>query len=564
MKKLITLAMLACCTCSYAGKNSLPNIIPAPKSIEMSSGSFNVKGAFVNYDQSLEKRTVDAVARLADELYVATGRVSSVASAAGIDASTPLKQLKGIYFITDSSLPAEAYDIEIGKRAVKVTASDHNGFIYALSSIRQMLPVELNAGKTVSGVNWKLPCCVIKDSPRFGYRGLMLDSSRHFWSVAEVKRFLAIMSVYKLNRLHWHLTDDQGWRVEIHKYPRLTDIGAFRAQTALPYSPEFDGKRYGGYYTREEIKDIVAYAETLGITIVPEIDLPGHMVAALASYPELGCTGGPYEVRTQWGISKDVLCPGKESTFEFLEGVLDELCELFPGEYIHIGGDECPKTKWESCPDCQARIAALGLKSDNNGTKEQRLQNYVTKRIQDHLATKGRKIIGWDEILEGDLAPGATVMSWRGTKGGIKASAKGFDVVMSPNTYCYFDYYQSDKWDEEPIGIARGRKTLPLGKVYGYEPFEGFEAGAEKHILGVQANLWTEYVAENDHLEYMLLPRLLALSEVQWCPEGSKDYEGFLAKVAAYHIPLLDILGYNYRPLSFPNERGLSNSNLKN
>ena len=548
MKRLLTLALIACCTCSYAG-NKLPDIVPAPKSIEMQSGSFNVKGACVNYDQSLEKRTVDAVAKLADDLYVATGRVSSVASAAGIGVSTPLKQLKGIYFVKDASMPAEAYTIEVGGRAVKVSASDHNGFIYAISSIRQMLPVELLSGKTVSGVKWKLPCCVIKDSPRFGYRGLMLDSSRHFWRVEEVKRFLAIMSVYKLNRLHWHLTDDQGWRVEIHKYPRLTDVGAFRAQTALPYSPEFDGKRYGGYYTQEEIKDVVAYAENLGITIVPEIDLPGHMIAAMASYPWLGCDGGPYEVRTQWGIDKRVLCPGKDSTFEFLEGVMEELSELFPGEYIHIGGDECPKKSWGACPHCQAKIAELGLVSDEHGTKEQRLQNYVTKRMQDFLATKGRKIIGWDEILEGDLAEGATVMSWRGTKGGIKASAKGFDVVMSPNTYCYFDYYQSDRWDEEPIGIARGRKFLPLEKVYGYEPFEGFTPGAEGHILGVQANLWTEYIAEESHLEYMLLPRLLALSEVQWSPAGTKDYEAFLAKVKARHLPMLDILGYNYRKL---------------
>ena len=305
-----------------------------------------------------------------------------------------------------------------------------------------------------------------------------------------------------------------------------------------------DGVRYGGYYTQEQMRDIVAYAESLGITVIPEIDLPGHMMGALAAYPHLGCTGGPYEVWTRWGISDQVLCPGKEDMFKFLEDVFTELMDIFPSEYIHIGGDECPKSEWEKCPECQARIKELGIKATKGHTAEQYLQNYVTARVQKFLNDHGRKIIGWDEILEGDLAKGATVMSWRGVKGGIQASSMGFDVIMTPNTYCYFDYYQSQDMEKEPFGIGG---DLPLEKVYGYEPLEGLDAEQQKHILGVQANLWTEYIATPEHLEYMLLPRLDALSEIQWCDPSRKDVERLKTALKDNLFKIYDTMGYNYR-----------------
>lgn len=426
-----------------------------------------------------------------------------------------------------------------------VKASSFNGFLYAVQTLKQLTSVKVFGSEPDPAEKFLFPCVEIKDKPRFAYRGMHLDCSRHFFSVEEVKRYLDIMAVYKLNRFHWHLTDDQGWRVEIKKYPKLTEIGAFRNGTVIKKDwGSNDGIRYGGYYTQDQMKDIVAYAAGLGITVIPEIDLPGHMMGVLAAYPELGCTGGPYEVWTRWGVSEQVLCPGKEAMFSFLEDVFTELMDIFPSEYIHIGGDECPKTEWEKCPACQARIKQLGIKADGQHSAEQFLQSYVTARVQKFLNDHGRRIIGWDEVLEGELAEGATVMSWRGTEGGIKASAMGFDVIMTPNTYCYFDYYQSEDQDKEPFGIGG---FLPWDKVYSYEPLEGLNDSQQKHILGVQANLWTEYVATPEHLEYMLLPRMNALSEVQWCEPENKDIERFKAAMEAESFKIFDILGYNYR-----------------
>jgi hexosaminidase len=371
----------------------------------------------------------------------------------------------------------------------------------------------------------------------------MLDVSRHFFSKEEVMDLLETMVSYKFNRFHWHLTDDQGWRVEIKKYPRLTEIGAFRNGTVVKKDwNSNDGIRYGGYYTQDQMKDIVAYADKLGITVIPEIDLPGHMMGALAAYPELGCTGGPYEVWTRWGISDQVLCPGKEAMFTFLEDVFTELMDIFPSEYIHIGGDECPKSEWEKCPECQARIKELGIKGTKEHTAEQLLQSYVTARVQKFLNDHGRKIIGWDEILEGDLAAGATVMSWRGTEGGIEAARRGFDVVMTPNSHMYIDYYQSQERDKEPLCIGG---LVTVEKLYSYEPYDGTVPGTEDHILGVQANLWTEYVTSPEFLEYMLLPRMCALSEVQWCNADRKDYARFDASLD-HTFQMLDVMGYTY------------------
>ena len=553
MKKLYIIAIALLLGSFLEAKKAEPafNIIPEPQSISVAKGTFKVKGANFNYDSFLETRTVAAIAKLSDGIVLGSGKVSSLAVAAGVNYGTPIESLHGVYFLKDATMKPEEYKIEIAKNAVKITSADHNGFLYAISTFKQLLPVDIYAGKPAVKADWKVPCCTIKDAPRFGYRGIMLDCARHFFTVAEVKKYLDVCAMYKINRFHWHLTEDQGWRLEIKKYPLLTEIGSFRAGTQTTKDRSVhDGKRYGGYYTQAQVKEIVEYADKLGITVIPELDLPGHMLGALASYPWLGCTGGPYQVWTRWGVCDQVLCVGKETTFEFLFNVLDEICELFPSEYIHIGGDECPKKEWDKCPVCQAKMDELGLVDNENGTRGQKLQNYVTKRVQDYLATKGRKIIGWDEILEGELKEGATVMSWRGTKGGEKASAMGFDVIMSPTTYCYLDYRQGDTEMDMSMGAGYPKKKAYDAKnLYDYEPLSGIEAGAEKHILGVQANMWTEWVHNDPELFYMLIPRLQALSEVQWTLPENRHYGRWEQKMNARHLKTMEILGYNYRPL---------------
>ncbi len=547
MKKIasiVTLALLLASGAINAKKTeTVINVIPYPQSVEVGKGTFKGAGANFNCDQSIDARTQNAIREFADRISLVSGRVSSYATPVGLGKNCD--KVKGFIFLNDAGLAGEEYSISISKTSCTVRASSYNGFLYALQTLRQLTSVSIFSGNPDPAEKFFFPCVRIQDKPRFGYRGMHLDCSRHFFSVEEVKKYLDIMAAYKLNRFHWHLTDDQGWRAEIKKYPKLTEVGAFRNGTVIRKDwGSNDGVRYGGYYTREQMRDIVAYAGKLGITVIPEIDLPGHMMGALAGYPELGCTGGPYEVWTTWGISDKVLCPGKEAMFTFLEDVFTELMDIFPSEYIHIGGDECPKSEWEKCPACQARIKELGIKGDGRHTAEQFLQSYVTARVQKFLNDHGRRIIGWDEVLEGELAEGATVMSWRGTEGGIKASAMGFDVIMTPNTYCYFDYYQSQDQDKEPFGIGG---NLPLEKVYGYDPLDGLDAGQRKHILGVQANLWTEYIATPEHLEYMLLPRMAALSEVQWCAPEAKDIERFKSALRAESFRIYDTLGYNYR-----------------
>ena len=410
---------------------------------------------------------------------------------------------------------------------IEVRASQFPGFLYALQSLEQLLPAAVYGTEPAPDAAWEVPCVKIADAPRFAYRGMHLDVARHFFSVDEVKRYIDVMAIHKLNTLHWHLTDDQGWRIEIKRYPELTAVGSIRKATVVRKEwGTYDGTPYGGFYTQDEIRDVVKYAADRGVTVIPEIDLPGHMLAALTAYPELGCTGGPYEVWGRWGVADDVLCPGREKTFEFLEGVLTEVMELFPSEYIHIGGDECPKVRWEKCPRCQAKIRQLGLKDDGEHTAEHYLQSYVTDRIGKFLAQHGRRIIGWDEILEGRAPSDAVVMSWRGSEGGIAAAKLGHDVIMTPNSHFYFDYYQSLDTDAEPFGIGG---YIPMEQVYSYDPaFPELTPEQQKHILGVQANLWTEYVLSDEHLEYMLLPRLAALSEVQWCLPETKDWNRFI------------------------------------
>ena len=512
---------------SVNGKESLP-IVPYPYKVSMKTGHINAYGAKVTA-KGLSADEVSIVREFGDMLAEASGHRKG-------------KSL--IAFIHDRTLAEEEYGIEILEDRIEVRSASYSGTLYAIMSLMQLLPAGVYSGTYTPGEDWNIPCASIKDRPRFGYRGMLLDCSRHFFETDEIYRLLDLMSYYKLNRFHWHLTDDHGWRAEIRRYPLLTEVGAWRDGTMVGHDMSSnDGIRYGGFYTQEQLRDVVEYASRRGIEVIPEIDLPAHMVSALAAYPWLGCTGGPYSPMTVWDISKDVLCAGKDSSFMFIEGVLEEICDIFPSEYIHIGGDECPKVRWKACADCQARIRELGLEDTDEWTAEHYLQSYVMKRVQDFLATKGRKIIGWDEILEGNLSPGATVMSWRGTSGGIRAAENGFDAIMTPNGYCYLDYCQSDRPELEPIGIGH---YVPVEKCYSYEPLEGIPEDKASHILGVQCNLWTEFIATPEHLEYMLLPRLLAISEVQWSSPDTKDFIRFRTDLRSHQLPLLQSLGYSY------------------
>ena len=507
------------------------HVIPMPEDVTVGEGVFPVTGAAIQVDENIDPASVRAIWRFRSAVETATGKALHSGE-------------NGFNFILNPNLSEEQYAIQVKADGVTVEASALNGFVYACETLKQMLPPAIYGNEKVKA-DWVLPAVSILDQPRFAYRGMHLDPCRHFFSIEETKRYLDVMTAYKMNRFHWHLTEDQGWRMEIKAYPKLTEVGAWRNGTVIKKDWDSnDGIRYGGFYTQEEMKEIVAYAADRGITVIPEVDLPGHMVAALAAYPELGCTGGPYEVWTRWGVAKDILCAGNEDVFKFLEGVLTEVMDIFPSEYIHIGGDECFNRReaapWDSCPKCAARMKKLGIKKGPEA--KHYLQNYVTDRVQQFINAHGRKIIGWDEVLEGNLSEGATVMSWRGTKGGIKAASMGFDVVMTPTDYAYFDYYQSRERDKEPFAIGG---YLPVEKVYGYEPFDGMAAGSEDHILGVQANMWTEYIATPEHLEYMLMPRMAAISEVQWCSANRKDFDRFDASLE-HTFAILDAMGMNY------------------
>lgn len=551
---LAVLSALICLSCSRNGAEE-PVLIPYPLSVEAGYGTFDVSGSTFYADTLLGSRTYAAVEDFRSKLSEASGKAS---------AWVQNPSAAGFAVVCDPSLGNEEYKLDVTRRGVVVKASGLNGAVYALETVKQLLPVGIYAPQKAGNCSWELPAVKISDKPRFSYRGLHLDPARHFFDVAEVKRYIDIMVMHKMNTFHWHLTDDQGWRIEIRKYPKLTEVGAYRNKTLIGHlssNQGFDHTRYGGFYTQDQIREVVEYAASKGVTVIPEIDLPGHMLAALAAYPEYGCTGGPYEVWGQWGVSEDVLCAGKEETFVFIEDVLTEVMELFPSEYIHIGGDESPKVRWEKCPACQARIRELGLKDTEEHTAEHYLQSYVTARVEKFLNEKGRKIIGWDEILEGELAPNATVMSWRGVGGGIQAARMGHDAIMTPNTYFYLDYCQSSDRDSEPLGIGG---YLPVEKCYSYEPYAANMTDDEKkHIIGVQANLWTEYIKTADHLEYMLLPRAAALAEVQWCEPENKSWERFVASIRHY-TDIYDILGYNYAKHIFDAKGKVSVNREKN
>ena len=447
----------------------------------------------------------------------------------------------------DPALAEEEYTLEISRRGINVTGGTARGVWWGIQTLDQVLVQSASASSGKAKI--RVRGLHVQDKPHFAYRGAHFDPCRHFFTVDELKTFIDMLALHKLNTLHWHLTDDQGWRLEIEKYPLLTEVGAVRKETKIGlYSDKeagYDGTPYGEgcYYSRDDVREVLEYASDRQITVIPEIEMPGHAVAALSSYPWLGCTGGPYETRTTWGISEDVFCIGKETTFRFLKDVLDEVCDLFPSEYIHIGGDECPSVRWENCPACQRRMKEEGLQD------ERQLQGYLLHRIEQYLNTKGKKIIGWDEILEGGVSRTATVMSWRGPQGGIDAARQGNDVIMTPNTYFYLDYYQTadPETNGEPLGIGG---YVPLSKCYSFDPYDRLDEDERKHIKGIQANTWTEYIATFNHMQHMDLPRFAALSEVAWSEDRS-DYAGFLARVEASMKPMYEYSGYIYAPYAF-------------
>lgn len=432
----------------------------------------------------------------------------------------------------------EGYVLTTTPEGISINGQTENGVFYGIQTLRKSIPAE------AKGATILIPAGEIKDEPRFPYRGMHLDVGRHFFPIEFIKKYIDLLALHNMNTFHWHLTEDQGWRIEIKKYPKLTEIGSQRSRTVIGKNTQkYDNTPYGGFYTQEEAKEIVKYAQERYITVIPEVDLPGHMLAALAAYPELGCTGGPYEVCPRWGVFEDVLCIGNDKTMQFLEDVMSEIIEIFPSEYVHIGGDEAPRDRWKECPKCQARIKAEGLKADKNHTAEDRLQSYCMTRIEKFLNSKGRRIIGWDEILEGDVAPNATVMSWRGMEGGIEAAQLGHDVIMTPTSFCYFDYYQTADTQDEPLGIGG---YVPIEKVYSLEPVPAALTKEQgKHILGAQANLWTEYIASTEHVEYMILPRMAALAEVQWTQPEKKDFKDFTTRLARL-MKFYQRDGFNY------------------
>lgn len=528
---LALLGLIASCKSEQKVANY--QVIPLPQEIaSVQSNPFVLgNGAKIIYPAGNEKMQKNALF-LAEYLKKATGKDFSIQEGA---------EEKGAIVLTlglEAENP-EAYQLKVNAEGITVAAPTEAGVFYGIQTLRKSIPVAM-------GADVSLPAVEINDYPRFGYRGVHYDVSRHFFTVEETKTYIDMMVLHNMNRLHWHLTDDQGWRLEIKKYPKLTEVGAKRPETVIGRNTgKYDGTPHEGFYTQEQAKEIVAYAAERYITVIPEVDLPGHMQAALAGYPHLGCTGGPYEVWKDWGVSDQVLCAGNDVTMQFINDVFTELIEIFPSEYIHVGGDECPKSEWAKCPKCQARIKALGLKSDDKHTKEERLQSFVINSIEKFLNEHGRKIIGWDEILEGGLAPNATVMSWRGEAGGIEAAKQGHDVIMTPNTYLYFDYYQTKDTDNEPLAIGG---YVPLEKVYGYEPMPAVLTPEEqKYIIGVQANHWSEYFPTFSQLQYMALPRWAALAEAQWTDPAKtqKDYKKFLSRLTQL-IGIYDAEGYNY------------------
>ncbi len=495
----------------------MPALVPQPRSLQREAGVFvltDKTGIAVSPGISA------AAQRSADLLRQVTGLPLRLTQGETATA--------GIHLSLDSATEAEGYRLRVTPSGITLQAADETGLWYGAQTLRQLLPVDAAPA---------LPCLRIEDAPRYRWRGLHLDVGRHLFPPDFLRKTLDLMALHKLNRFHWHLTEDQGWRLEIRGWPRLTEVGAWRAQTPLPADRRtLDGEPYGGFYTQDEVRALVEYARERQITIVPEIEMPGHSQAVLAGYPGLGCLGEGYQVRCHWGISDEVFCAGNDGVFDFLESVLLEVMALFPGEFIHVGGDECPKTRWVACPQCQQRMRREGLRDEDE------LQSWFIRRIERTLNRYGRRLIGWDEILEGGLAPGAAVMSWRGSEGGIAAANAGHDVVMSPNTHCYFDYYQRADTENEPPAIGG---YLPLERVYEFEPVAGIAPQHHDHVLGGQGNVWTEYLPTADLVEYMTWPRAAALAEALWTAPAARDFGDFQRRLRG-HLPRLQRLGVNY------------------
>jgi len=530
---LIVCAVVGCMSCgsknnSQSSYNQGINIIPKPQSMTVNEGEFRFDNKTVFYAPTPESKTV--MSYFLSKIATATGFefVQSETAAS--------ENVVSLVIDAIAEVNNEGYLLDVQKDKVTVRAKTPQGLFYGMQTLMQLLPAEIESATPVKNVSWSAPCVSIKDEPRFGWRGIMLDPCRHFMSVADVKKNIDVLALFKINRLHWHLTDDQGWRIEIKQYPKLAEIASKRI--------EGEGYEYGGYYTQDEIREVVQYAAERYITVVPEIELPGHEMAAIAAYPELACKPGDYKPRILWGVEDIVMCAGKESTFEFLENVFKEVVELFPSEYVHIGGDECPKTSWKNCPLCQKRIRVEGLTAHDGHSAEERLQSYFVTRMEKVLAKYGKKIIGWDEILEGGLAPTATVMSWRGEQGGIAAANLDHEVIMSPSSNgMYLDTYQSDS-KIEPVAIG-GYSTLQ--RVYDYNPVPDtlVKTNKDHYIKGIQCNIWAEYMYTNEIREYRIYPRILALSEIAWTLPENKDYQDFERRINNACVRL-DGHGINY------------------
>jgi hexosaminidase len=532
MKKIFLFVFVLFVMGAHAQTKSNLNLVPVPAKIKTTSGQFTINSKTKIVLTSNTEEMKNAVAIFNHLLNRAAGfRLEITENPATANAI--------ICKLNASVSNKEGYKLSVQKELITLEAQTAQGIFYGMQTLRQLLPYQIER-PYLGNVAWTIPCLEIEDAPRFIHRGLMLDVARHFYSKEFVMKFIDMLAYHKMNTFHWHLTEDQGWRIEIKQYPNLTKTGAYRNRTleghyTIPEKRKWDNTRYGGFYTQEEIKEVLAYAKKRFVTVIPEIEMPGHAISALTSYPHLSCTGGPFEVEGLWGVFDDIYCP-KEETFQFLENVLSEVIDLFPSQYIHIGGDEAPKKRWKNCAHCQALIKKEGLKDEHE------LQSYFIKRIEKFVESKGRRIIGWDEILEGGLAPNATVMSWRGEAGGIEAAKQNHDVIMSPNSYAYIDYYQADP-KTQPLAIGG---YLPLWKVYSYNPMPAALTPEEaKHILGVQGNLWTEYISTNSHVEYMAFPRGAAIAEIAWSPNEKKNYADFKERIIQ-QFKRYDEIGWNY------------------
>ena len=544
------------CTSQAADKQASYNkVVPLPREILLSEGrGFMIDG---NCSIAFPDNMID-MQRNAGFLKDYVEKATGISMAYIANKTKKAARIKGdghtLWLTINAEITNdEGYRLTVNDRLVRIEGRTAQGVFYGIQTLRKSLPIILETERNDnSGVTnqVELPAVVINDQPRFAYRGMHLDVSRHFFGIDVVKEYLDIMALHNMNTFHWHITDDQGWRIEIKKYPKLAQLGSQRKHTVIGRNMGvYDDTPYGGYFTQDEAREVVQYAKDRYITVIPEVDMPGHMLGALKAYPELGCTGGPYETEGRWGVFEDILCAGNEQTYQFINDVLDELMDIFPSQIFHIGGDEAPRERWEKCPKCQQRIRELGLKGDGKYAAEAKLQGYFTNRVENYLISKGRRIIGWDEILEGDVNASAMIMSWRGVKGGLEAAEKGHDVVMAPTSHGYFDYYQTnpEDWNNPTLFKA----YLPMERVYSLDPSpDSLSVVAKKHIIGAQANIWTEYIAYKNLLEYQMLPRAAAMCEVQWVMPKQKNYGEFLERERQM-LNIYQLYNYTYCPAEF-------------